>query len=68
MRKRMAGVALAASLLAALPVSSAQAQELHCLPFLPDNPGCLVRCMVNWHVDFVFSGGEHPGYACAHIT
>ena len=66
MRKRMAGLALAASLLAAVPVSPAQAQ-VHCLPLVPDNVGCLVRCMVRWHTDFVTSGGQHPGYTCMNI-
>jgi hypothetical protein len=64
MKKRMAGIALAASLLAAIPVSSAQAQ-VHCVPFLPDNPGCLVKCLVNWTADFVTSGGGNPGYTCS---
>ena len=65
MKKRMAGMALAASLLAAIPVSSAQAQELHCMPLLPDNVGCLVKCHVSWVGDFVGSGGQHPGYTCS---
>ena len=69
MRKRMAGMALAASLLAAVPVSPAQAAEFHCLPFLPDSPTtCLVKCMINWHADFVTSGGQHPGYTCISAT
>lgn len=65
MKKRMAGIAFAASLLAAIPVSSAGAQEVHCLPLVPDNPGCLVKCLVNWTADFATSGGGNPGYTCA---
>lgn len=66
MRKKIAGMALAASLLAAVPVSPAQAAELHCLPFLPDNrTTCLVKCLINWSADFVTSGGQNPGYTCA---
>lgn len=66
MRKRTAGMALAASLLAAVPVSPVSAAELHCLPFLPDNPTtCLVKCLVNWTADFATSGGQNPGYTCA---
>lgn len=69
MRKRIAGMALAASLLAAVPVSPAQAAELHCLPLLPDSPtACLVKCLVNWTADFALSGGEHPGYTCANAN
>lgn len=68
MRKRMAVVALAASLVAAVPVSPARADERHCLPFLPDNPTtCLVKCLVNWTAYFATSGGQHPGYTCADL-
>lgn len=66
MRKRLAGVAMAASLLAAVPVAPAQAQDLHCMPLLPDGVGCLVRCHIWWVGDFVEGGGADPGYVCSH--
>lgn len=66
MRKRIAGVALAASLLAAVPVAPAQAEDLTCRPpLVPDGAVCLVTCLARWTVDFVFSGGTNPGYGCA---
>jgi hypothetical protein len=68
MKKRMAGMVLAASLLAAVPMSSAQAEELHCMPLLPDNPGCTVKCLINWTAYFVTSGGGNPGYTCSDWT
>lgn len=63
MRKRMATVALAASLLAAVPVSPARA-DVDCTPVAP-TVGCLVRCTVRWTVDYVAGGLTHPGYTCA---
>lgn len=65
MRKRMAGVALAASLLTAIPASAAQAAEETCTPLVPHGVTCLVRCHVWWVRDFVMSGGQDPGYACS---
>ncbi len=61
MRKRMAGVALAASLLAAVPVSPAQAEE----GCDPPTVVCTVVCLALWTKDFVFGGGVNPGYTCA---
>lgn len=62
MKKRMAGLALAAALVA-IPVAPApaQAQGTEC-------PGCLVGCLVRWTFDFVTHGGTHPGYTCADIS
>ena len=60
MKKRMAGLALAASLLA-IPVAPAQAQGTEC-------PGCLVGCLVRWTFDYVTWGLQHPGYTCADVS
>lgn len=65
MKKKLAGLALAASLLAAIPLAPAQANEDGCTPPVPNGVLCLTTCMARWVVDFVFSGGENPGYGCA---
>ena len=59
----MATVALAASMLAAVPISPARA-DVDCTPVAPD-VGCLVRCLVWWTTDYVFGGLQEPGYTCA---
>lgn len=61
MKKSIVGVALAASLLTAIPVAPAQAQGTDC-------PACLVGCLVRWTFDYVTWGLQHPGYTCADIT
>lgn len=63
MRKRIASVALAASLLAAVPISPARA-DVECTPVAP-TVGCLVRCLALWTKDYVFGALQHPGYTCA---
>ncbi len=63
MRKRMASVALAASLLAAIPIAPARADVI-CAPADP-SVVCLVRCLAFWTKDYVFGGLVHPGYTCA---
>lgn len=68
MRKRMAIVTLAASLLAAMPVSPAQAQSCSCICLVPDNPGCLIKCLVNWTAYAATHGGTGPGYTCADVS
>jgi hypothetical protein len=65
MRKKLAGLALGASMLAAMPVGPARAQSCNCICLVPDGVGCTVRCVVNWAADFVTSGGQQPGYTCA---
>lgn len=61
MKKSIVGVALAASLLTAIPAAPAQAQGTDC-------PACVVGCLVRWTVDFVTWGLQHPGYTCADIN
>lgn len=63
MKKSIVGVALAASLLTAIPVAPAQAQAQG-----TDCPACLVGCLVRWTFDYVTWGLQHPGYTCADIT
>lgn len=58
----MATVALAASLLAAVPLAPARA-DVACTP--ASNVVCLVRCLAFWTKDYVFGGLQHPGYTCA---
>ncbi len=66
MKKKLAGLALAASLFAAIPVLPAQANGDSCSrPLVPDGVVCLTTCLARWTVDFVFSGGQNPGYGCA---
>lgn len=65
MRKKIATVALAASLLAAVPVAPARADD-GCTPVAP-GLGCLVRCVALWTKDYVFGGLVHPGYTCADL-
>ena len=62
MKKRMAGLALAASLVA-IPLAPAPAQAQG-----SDCPACVVGCLVRWTWDFVTWGLQHPGYTCADIT
>ena len=63
MKKRMAGLALAASLVA-IPVAPAQAAPAQG----SDCPACLVGCLVRWTFDYVTWGLQHPGYTCADVS
>ena len=64
MKKRIAGLVLAASLLV-IPVAPAQAQAQ---PQGGECPACVVGCLVRWTVDFVTWGLQHPGYTCADLN
>lgn len=64
-KKKLAGLVLAASLVAAIPMSPAQANEDGCTPLVPNGVVCLTTCLAWWVKDFVFSGGQNPGYGCA---
>lgn len=62
MKKKLAGLALAASLVA-IPLAPAQAQAQ-----TSECPACVVGCLARWTIDFVTWGLQHPGYTCADIS
>ncbi len=51
----------------ALPAAPARAADV-CMPFAPDNTGCLARCLIWSTTDFARSGGQNPGYTCSDVS